>query len=63
MNFSSRHPLNQSFRRGIITQANVILAIEMNDLWGGNRLQRPHCSPVAPAHQAGRQDRNEVGSW
>jgi acetolactate synthase-1/2/3 large subunit len=34
MNFPSRHPLNQSFRRGIIGQADVILAIEMNDLWG-----------------------------
>ena len=30
----SRHPLNQSFRRGVIGQADVILAIEMNDLWG-----------------------------
>jgi len=34
MNFPSRHPLNQSFRRGIIVQSDVILAIEMNDLWG-----------------------------
>src|SRR5580765_1068107 len=34
MNFPSRHPLNQSFRRAIIGQADVILAIEMNDLWG-----------------------------
>jgi len=34
MNFPSRHPLNQSFRRGIIGQSDVILAIEMNDLWG-----------------------------
>jgi acetolactate synthase-1/2/3 large subunit len=34
MNFPSRHPLNQSFRRGLISQADVILAIEMNDLWG-----------------------------
>src|SRR5215467_1878016 len=34
MNFPSRHPLNQSFRRGIISHADVILAIEMNDLWG-----------------------------
>ena len=34
MNFPSRHPLNQSFRRGIIAQADVIIAIEMNDLWG-----------------------------
>jgi acetolactate synthase I/II/III large subunit len=34
MNFPSRHPLNQSFRRGLIGQADVILAMEMNDLWG-----------------------------
>jgi acetolactate synthase I/II/III large subunit len=34
MNFPARHPLNQSFRRGLIGQADVILAIEMNDLWG-----------------------------
>ena len=34
MNFPSRHPLNQSFRRDMIGQADVILAIEMNDLWG-----------------------------
>ncbi len=34
MNFPSRHPLNQSFRRGLIGQADVILAIEVNDLWG-----------------------------
>jgi acetolactate synthase I/II/III large subunit len=34
MNFPSRHPLNQSFRRAIIGQADVILAMEMNDLWG-----------------------------
>jgi len=35
MNFPSRHPLNQSFRRGtVIAQADVVLAIEMNDIWG-----------------------------
>src|SRR5215472_2513892 len=35
MNFPSRHPLNQSFRRGaVIPQADVIVAIEMNDIWG-----------------------------
>jgi acetolactate synthase I/II/III large subunit len=34
MNFPSRHPLNQSFRRSLISHADVILAIEMNDLWG-----------------------------
>src|ERR1700750_2353143 len=35
MNFPSRHPLNQSFRRGVIAQADVILATEMNELGGG----------------------------
>ncbi len=34
MNFPSRHPLNQSFRRSVISQADVILAIEMNDPFG-----------------------------
>jgi len=35
MNFPSRHPLNQSFRRAAaVRDADVILAIEMNDLWG-----------------------------
>jgi len=34
MNFPSRHPLNQSFRRGAVAQADVVLAMEMNDLWG-----------------------------
>jgi acetolactate synthase I/II/III large subunit len=34
MNFPSRHPLNQSFRRSVIAQADVILAMEVNELWG-----------------------------
>jgi len=35
MNFPSRHPLNQTVRRGaVVAQADVILAIEMNDMWG-----------------------------
>src|SRR5262249_15516263 len=34
MNFPSRHPLNQSYRRGIIGQADVIVAMEVNELWG-----------------------------
>lgn len=34
MNFPSRHPLNQSGRRAnVISEADVILAIEMNDLF------------------------------
>jgi acetolactate synthase I/II/III large subunit len=34
MNFPSRHPLNMSFRRAIIAQADVIVAMEVNELWG-----------------------------
>lgn len=34
MNFPSRHPLNQSFRRSILAQADLILALEVHDLWG-----------------------------
>ena len=35
MNFPSRHPLNMSFRRGpVLGQADVILALEVNDVWG-----------------------------
>jgi acetolactate synthase-1/2/3 large subunit len=35
MNFPTRHPLNHSFRsRAVISQADVVLALEMNDLWG-----------------------------
>jgi acetolactate synthase-1/2/3 large subunit len=35
MNFPTRHPLNQTWRRAaVLGQADVILAIEMNDLWG-----------------------------
>jgi acetolactate synthase I/II/III large subunit len=34
MNFPSRHPLNHSFRRSVIAQADVILAMEVNELWG-----------------------------
>ena len=35
MNFPSRHPLNQTGRRGaVISQADVVLAIEVNELWG-----------------------------
>ena len=34
MNFPSRHPLNQSFRRAAVDQADVIVGLEINDLWG-----------------------------
>ena len=48
MNFPSRHPLNMSFRRGpVLAQADVILALEMNDLWGvlnqfSDRIERSY---------------------
>ena len=64
MNFPSRHPLNQSFRRGIIAQADVILAIEMNDLWGTLthfsdrivRRSRPSTKPGAKIVTLGVRD-------
>ena len=34
LNFPSRHPLNQSFGRSIIRQADIIVAMEVNELWG-----------------------------
>ncbi|HML13062.1 MAG TPA: thiamine pyrophosphate-dependent enzyme [Xanthobacteraceae bacterium] len=35
MNFPTRHPLNQSFRaRAVISNADMVLGLEMNDLYG-----------------------------
>ncbi len=35
LNFPSRHPLNQTASsRAVVSRADVVLAIEMNDLWG-----------------------------
>jgi acetolactate synthase I/II/III large subunit len=35
MNFPSKHPLNQSMRRGaLVRDADVILGLEMGDFWG-----------------------------
>ena len=35
MNFPSRHPLNQSSRgRAVVTEADVILGLELTDFWG-----------------------------
>src|SRR5262249_40816834 len=35
MNFPSRHPLNQSDRRGaVLNNADVILGLELSDFWG-----------------------------
>jgi acetolactate synthase-1/2/3 large subunit len=64
MNFPSRHPLNQSFRRALIGQADVILAIEMNDLWGTLthfsdrivRRSRPGTKPGAKVITLGVRD-------
>jgi acetolactate synthase I/II/III large subunit len=64
MNFPSRHPLNQSFRRALIGQADVILAIEMNDLWGAVnsfsdrivRRSRPATKPGAKIITLGVRD-------
>ena len=59
MNFPSRHPLNQSFRRGVIGQADVILAIEMNDLWGAlNAFNDRIVRTFALDLQEGRQARH-----
>ena len=33
MNFPSRHPLNQTFSRGITAQADVVIGLETNDIW------------------------------
>ena len=64
MNFPSRHPLNQSFRRVLIGQADVILAIEMNDLWGSlthfrdriERTSRPATKAGAKSITLGMRD-------
>ena len=56
MNFPSRHPLNQSERgRELLSHADVILALEVNDLWGAvnsyrdqqSRSSRPSGNPNA----------------
>jgi len=41
MNFPSRHPLNQSARgRAAISEADVILGLEVGDLWGATNTVR-----------------------
>jgi acetolactate synthase-1/2/3 large subunit len=43
MNFPWRHPLNQSSRaRAVISQADVILGMEMTDFWGTTHSYVPH---------------------
>ena len=65
MNFPSRHPLNQTFRRAaVVGEADVILAIEMNDLWGAlnafsdriERASRPMFRPGARIVTLGSRD-------
>jgi acetolactate synthase-1/2/3 large subunit len=64
-NFPSRHPLNQTFRRNaVVGQADVILAIEMNDHWGALnafsdrivRSSRPLYKPTAKIISLGLRD-------
>jgi acetolactate synthase-1/2/3 large subunit len=64
-NFPSRHPLNQTFRRNaVVGQADVILAIEMNDHWGALnafsdrivRSSRPLTKPTAKIISLGLRD-------
>ena len=65
MNFPSRHPLNQGARRGaVVGQADVVLAIEMNDLWGSLnsfsdrivRSSRPNFKPGTKIITLGSRD-------
>ncbi len=65
MNFPSRHPLNQTFRRpAVVAQADVILAIEVNDLWGSInsfndrivRVNRPLYKPGTKIITLGSRD-------
>ncbi len=64
-NFPSRHPLNQTFRRNaVVAQADVILAIEMNDHWAALnafsdrivRTSRPLYKPTAKIISLGLRD-------
>jgi acetolactate synthase-1/2/3 large subunit len=64
MNFPSRHPLNMSFRRAIIKQADVIVAMEVNELWGSLnafsdrivRSSKPNYKPSAKIVTLGSRD-------
>ena len=64
MNFPSRHPLNMSFRRAIIKQADVIVAMEVNELWGSLnafsdrivRSSKPNYKPGAKIVTLGSRD-------
>ena len=64
LNFPSRHPLNQSFGRSIIRQADIIVAMEVNELWGSLnafsdrivRSSRPNYKPGAKIITLGSRD-------
>ena len=55
MNFPSRHPLNHTYSRGVIANADVIVGLEVWDLWGTvnslrdqlHRTSRPVAKPGA----------------
>ncbi len=57
LNFPSQHPLNQSWRRNVVfAQADVVLAIEMNDLWGSlNILTTGSCARRGKSCAAARR--------
>jgi len=64
-NFPSRHALNQTFRRNaVVSQADVVLAIEMNDHWAALnafsdrivRTSRPLTKPTAKIISLGLRD-------
>ncbi|HLH95759.1 MAG TPA: thiamine pyrophosphate-dependent enzyme [Xanthobacteraceae bacterium] len=64
MNFPSRHPLNQSFRRAAVDQADVIVGLELNDFWGSVnsftdrivRTSHPTAKPGAKMVSLGTRD-------
>ena len=57
LNFSSRHPLNQTASNAaVVSRADVVLAIEVNDLWGSlnafsDRIVRSSRSLLKPDTQ------------
>jgi acetolactate synthase-1/2/3 large subunit len=57
MNFPSRHPLNQSSRgRALITDADVILGLELTDFWGTVNAYRDQLERTSrPITKAGAQ--------
>jgi acetolactate synthase I/II/III large subunit len=55
MNFPTRHPLNHTFRgRAVISQADVVLGLEMNDLYGAlNAFNDRIVRTTAPLRKGG----------